>query len=94
MAQDFAGWVRGAKNFELAAPAPLNLVCFRHKGGDGINQRLLDQLNQSGKIYLTHTRLNERLTLRLCVGQTHTTSRHVENAWQLIQEMAATLEND
>ncbi|MBE9507199.1 MAG: aspartate aminotransferase family protein, partial [Chloroflexi bacterium] len=75
----------------LAAPAPLNLVCFRHRGGDEINQRLLDHLNQSGELYLTHTRLNDQLTLRLCVGQTHTESHHVERAWKRIREIAAEL---
>ena len=70
---------------------PLNLVCFRHKGGDEINQTLMDRLNRSGDLYLTHTRLNDRLTLRLCVGQTNTTERHVEKAWKRIQEEAAKL---
>ncbi len=77
------------ERFELAAPAPLNLVCFRHRGGDEINQFLMDRLNRSGDLYLTHTRLNGRLTLRLCVGQTNTTERHVEKAWKRIQEEAA-----
>ena len=90
-AQQFAGWVRNDERFELAAPAPLNLVCFRHRGGDEINQCLMDHLNRSGDLYLTHTRLNGRLTLRLCVGQTNTTERHVEKAWKRIQEEAAKL---
>ena len=88
MAQEFAEWVKQDARFELAAPAPLNLVCFRHRGGDENNQRLMDRLNQSGDLYLTHTRLNDRLTLRLCVGQTNTTQRHVERAWHRIQEEA------
>jgi len=71
---------------------PLNLVCFRHRAGDGVNQALMDRLNQSGDLYLTHTRLQERLTLRLCVGQTHTERRHVERAWRRIREEAAHLE--
>jgi aromatic-L-amino-acid/L-tryptophan decarboxylase len=88
MAQQFAEWVRQDARFELAAPTPLNLVCFRHRGGDEHNQRLMDCLNQSGDLYLTHTRLNDRLTLRVCVGQTNTTQRHVARAWQRIQEEA------
>jgi aromatic-L-amino-acid/L-tryptophan decarboxylase len=91
LAQKFAGWVREDPRFELAAPAPLNLVCFRHRIGDTVNQALLDRLNQSGRLYLTHTRLNDRLTLRLCVGQTYTELRHVEQAWRLIQEETAKL---
>jgi len=91
LAQQFAKWVKSDDRFELAAPVPLNLVCFRHKGGDSINQNLMDRLNRSGDLYLTHTRLNDRLTLRLCVGQTNTTARHVEKAWKRIQEEAASL---
>ena len=92
IAQKFAGWVRGDARFELAAPAPLNLVCFRHRGGDDeANQALLDRLNRSGDLYLTHTRLQDRFTLRLCVGQTSTELRHVERAWQRIQEEATQL---
>jgi aromatic-L-amino-acid decarboxylase len=86
--QKFAQWVREDKRFELAVPPPMNLVCFRHVGGDEVNQKIMDRLNQSGKIYLTHTKLKDRLTLRFCVGQTHTEERHVARAWKLIQEAA------
>ncbi len=92
LAQRFAEWVRGDERFELAAPAPLNLVCFRHKGGEGVNQSLMDRLNRSGDLYLTHTRLDDKLTLRFCVGQTNTAERHVERAWRRIQEEAWALE--
>ncbi len=88
LAQQFASWVEHDDRFELAVKPPLNLVCFRMKAGDEANQRVMDALNRSGKMYLTHTRLNNRLTLRLCVGQTNTTARHVENAWELIREHA------
>jgi len=70
---------------------PLNLVCFRHRGGDVLNQALMDRLNAGGALYLTHTRLQDRLTLRLCVGQTHTERRHVEQAWRNIRQTAAEL---
>ena len=91
MAQQFAEWVKEDSRFELAAPVPLNLVCFRHRGGDESNQRLMERLNQSGALYITHTRLNDRFTLRFCVGQTNTEQRHVLNAWRRIQEEAAEL---
>jgi len=91
LAQQFADWVRGDERFEIAAPAPLNLVCFRLKSGDDANQKLMDVLNQSGELYLTHTRLNDKLTLRLCVGQTNTVERHVEKAWKIIQGTASKL---
>jgi aromatic-L-amino-acid decarboxylase len=86
LAQRFAAWVKKDERFELAAPVPLNLICFRLKAGDAANQALMDRLNRSGDLYLTHTRLNERLTLRLCVGQANTELRHVEKAWKRIQE--------
>ena len=89
LAQQFAGWVKQDHNFELAAPAPLNLVCFRHLAGDAANERIMQRLNQSGDLFLTHTRLNDKFTLRLCVGQTNTELRHVENAWRRIQQEAA-----
>jgi aromatic-L-amino-acid decarboxylase len=89
LAQQFATWVHENDQFELAAPAPLNLVCFRHRGGDAINQALLDRLNRSGDVFLTHTRLDDKLTLRLCVGQTNTELRHVERAWKRTREEAA-----
>jgi aromatic-L-amino-acid/L-tryptophan decarboxylase len=92
LAQTFAGWVREDARFEITAPAPLNLICFRHKGGDALNQKIMDTLNKSGQLYLTHTKLNNQLTLRFCVGQTHTEYRHVERAWKLIQEAATELE--
>jgi len=92
LAQDFAGWVEASDSFELVAPAPLNLVCFRHKSGEELSRRLLDRLNESGKLYLTHTTLAGRYTLRFCVGQTYTETRHVRQAWELIQQTAKELE--
>jgi len=92
LAQQFASWVQRDERFELAAPAPLNLVCFRHRAGDAFNEALLDALNRSGDLYLTHTKLNGRFTIRFCVGQTYTESRHVERAWERIGEEAAKLE--
>ena len=88
LAQQFASWVREDKQFELAAPAPLNLVCFRHRAGDAINRTIMDRLNQSGDLYLTHTKLDGKSTLRLCVGQTTTELQHVQRAWRRIREEA------
>jgi aromatic-L-amino-acid decarboxylase len=92
IAQKFADWVRDDSRFELAAPVPLNLICFRLRSGDDDNQKLMERLNQSGSLYLTHTKLDGKFTLRLCVGQTSTKSRHVEKAWQLIQQTTAQLD--
>jgi aromatic-L-amino-acid/L-tryptophan decarboxylase len=91
LAQQFAQWLQNDDRFELAAPTPLNLVCFRHKAGDASNQMIMDRLNRSGDLYLTHTKLHGKLTLRLCVGQTSTQHRHVENAWNRILEEAKKL---
>jgi aromatic-L-amino-acid decarboxylase len=91
LAQQFAQWVGEDARFELAAPAPLNLICFRLKAGDNANQSLMDRLNGSGDLYLTHTRLDGQLTLRFCVGQTHTHERHVARAWQRIRQEADSL---
>jgi aromatic-L-amino-acid decarboxylase len=88
LAQQFAGWIETSEDFELLAPAPLNLVCFAHRAGDDFNRSLLERLNQSGKMFLTHTVLNRRYTLRFCVGQTHTEAEHVRGAWELIRQMA------
>src|SRR6185437_5193812 len=91
LAQQFAGWVKEDDRFELAAPVPLNLVCFRHKSGDAANQQIMDRLNSSGDLYLTHTKLNSVLTLRFCVGQTNTEAKHVMQAWKRIHEEAGNL---
>ncbi len=95
MAQWFKAEVDAAPDFETLAPAPVNLVCFRYRPLDvpeeeldGINEDLLERLNSTGKLYLTHTKLDGRYTLRLVVGQTYTESRHVEAAWELIKAMA------
>jgi len=88
LARRFAGWVADSEEFELAAPAPLNLVCFRHRGGDQANQRILDGLNRSGALYLTHTRLDGKLTLRMSIGSARTEARHVEAAWDRIRAAA------
>jgi aromatic-L-amino-acid decarboxylase len=91
LAREFAHWIDTDSNFVLAAPAPLNLVCFRHVGGDEVNQPLMDRLNASGKLYLTHTKLADNIVLRMAIGGAYTQRRHVQHAWTLIQEMAATL---
>lgn len=92
LAQEFLGWVRDDSRFELAAPAVLNLVCFRLRAGDRASQTLMERLNVSGDLFLTHTKLAGKFTLRFCVGQTHTQARHVKRAWERIREEAAKLD--
>lgn len=91
LAQEFKQWVKDSEDFEVVAPAPMSLVCFRHIAGDEYNEQLLETLNSSGKIFLTHTVLNGQYVLRFCVGQTHTEARHVADAWELIRTTAASL---
>jgi aromatic-L-amino-acid/L-tryptophan decarboxylase len=95
LAQQFAQWVSQDPDFELLAPAPLSLVCFRaaprslkdDDGGlDRLNEALLDWVNASGEIFLSHTRLNGRYALRLVVGHIRTSEAHVARAWRLLRE--------
>ena len=79
LAQQFAEWVRNDDRFELAAPAPLNLVCFRHKAGDAANQTIMDRLNRSGDLFLTHTKLHGKLTLRLASAR----PTHRRGTWKM-----------
>lgn len=88
LAKQFADWVRNDEKFEVVAPVPLNLVCFRLKGSDEANQTIMERLNRSGDLFLTHTKLNGKFTLRFCVGQTNTQAAHVEKAWKRIREEA------
>jgi aromatic-L-amino-acid decarboxylase len=91
LAQEFSKWLGEDERFELAAPVAFGLVCFRHRGGEEVNQQILDSLNTSGKMMLSHTRLDQKLTLRLSIGQTNTERRHVEQAWKSIREAADNL---
>ncbi len=83
-------------DFELMAPVPLNTVCFRYLPPgvrntatiNQINEKLLKALNQSGKLYLTHTKLNGLYTIRFVVGQTYVTEKHVLDAWDRIKKTA------
>lgn len=94
LAQEFRQWVEADPDFELLAPAPLNLVCFRYVGADAadadaVNAAIVDLVNRDGEIFITHTKLNGVYTLRMVVGQTQTEHAHVERAWALIRRAAA-----
>jgi aromatic-L-amino-acid decarboxylase len=71
--------------FELCAPVPLSLVCFRRKGSDEANRELLERVNASGEVLLSHTALNAEIVLRLAIGNHGTTRRHVQRAWEIIR---------
>jgi aromatic-L-amino-acid decarboxylase len=91
MAQDFANWVQVSADFDLAAQVPLNLVCFTHRKGNEFNRELLETINKKGKMYLTHTVVNGKYLLRMCISQTNTTDEQVKHAWEIIQETAREL---
>ncbi|MFV2101144.1 pyridoxal-dependent decarboxylase [Micromonospora sp. LOL_024] len=91
LAAGFADRVRADDRFELVAPHPYALVCFRLRGPDGPNEQLLAAVNAAGPVYLTHTRVDGRHTLRLAVGSPQTRQSHVDEAWELIRRAAAAL---
>ena len=91
LARTFAAWVDEDARFERLAPVPFSVVCFRAVPAgvpatdlDAFNQRLLDAVNATGEVFLSHTKLNGVLTLRLAVGHMRTTGVHVRRAWDLL----------
>lgn len=91
IAQQLVEWIKSSDDFELVAPAPLNLVCFAHQNGNDFNRKLLETINNQGKMYFTHTIVKDRYTLRMCIGQSNTTEIHVRKAWETIQNAAKEL---
>jgi aromatic-L-amino-acid decarboxylase len=100
LARTFAGWVDADPEFERLAPVPFSVVCFRAKPTRGswsegqleaLNTAVLDAVNASGEVFLSHTKLDGRYVLRLAVGHLRTTERHVARAWDLVTEHARRL---
>jgi aromatic-L-amino-acid/L-tryptophan decarboxylase len=98
LAKRFAEWVDASPAFERVAPVPFSVVCFRtcsdglsEAATDALNERLLESINDTGEIFLSHTKLDGRYTLRLAIGNLHTTETHVARAWELLQQHAAQL---
>jgi aromatic-L-amino-acid decarboxylase len=89
LAQLFRSWVEADARFEVVAPSPLSAVCFCLRDGDDArNQRLIDDVNATGEVFLSHTRLHDRLVLRLAIGGLRTEERHVRRAWELLSAHA------
>jgi aromatic-L-amino-acid/L-tryptophan decarboxylase len=88
LAQLFASWVEDTPGWEVVAPHPFSVVCFRREGSDEENEALLARVNASGEAFLTHTRLNGRLVLHLAVGNVRTTEDDVRRAWEALQQAA------
>jgi aromatic-L-amino-acid/L-tryptophan decarboxylase len=85
-ARQFASWVEADGRFELAAPVTFSLVCFRLKAGDAQTRAMLDQINASGKAFLSSTTLNGKLALRLAIGNYHTGLDDVRAVWEALQK--------
>jgi aromatic-L-amino-acid decarboxylase len=88
LAQQFASWVGTDERFEVLAPHPLSLICFRLRGDDSANRELLDAVNATGRVFLSHTRVRGAFALRLAIGGTATRGEHVAAAWALLCERA------
>jgi aromatic-L-amino-acid/L-tryptophan decarboxylase len=107
LAERFATWVDADPDWERLAPVPFSTVCFRYRPAvlagheddadvrarlDALNTRLMDAVNRTGEVFLSHTRLHDNFTIRLAVGNLRTEPRHVERAWALLRAEAARLE--
>ncbi|MEQ8662939.1 MAG: pyridoxal-dependent decarboxylase, partial [Gammaproteobacteria bacterium] len=91
LAAELAEWIAADADFELVVPRSLNLVCFARRAADADDRLLLERLNASGRLFMSHTVIDGRYCLRLCVGQACTTREHVHAAWTLVRETAAAL---
>ena len=108
LAARFAAWVDEDPDWERLAPVPFSTVCFRYRPTtltgredegdvpdllDDLNTRLMDAVNRTGEVFLSHTRLRNRFTIRLAIGNLHTKERHVERAWEILRREAAAARN-
>jgi aromatic-L-amino-acid decarboxylase len=100
LAKLFAQWVDHDDDFERVAPTPFSVVCFRVRPRlfagtlqdlDALNSRVLDAVNATGDVFLSHTRLNQRFVLRLAIGHFRTTERHIRRAFELLKQYTAQL---
>jgi len=96
LAKNLADEIAGCDDFEVITPVTINLVCFRYiskknlseEAINQLNEKLLTAINASGKIYLSHTKLGGKYTLRMQIGQTYVEKKHVDAAWELIKTCA------
>jgi aromatic-L-amino-acid/L-tryptophan decarboxylase len=99
LARLFAGWIDADARWQRLAPVPFSVVCFRalpfgeqaEAESDAFNERLLEAINLTGEVFISHTRLDGRYALRLAIGNLHTTEGHVARAWELLRQHAARL---
>jgi aromatic-L-amino-acid/L-tryptophan decarboxylase len=98
IAQEFASWIEAEPDWEIMAPHPFSLVCFRYapKGLDeqqtnALNQKIMDDVNASGEAFLSHTKLRGKFVLRLAVGNIRTEEKHVARVWELLRAISDSL---
>jgi aromatic-L-amino-acid decarboxylase len=101
LAQEFAAWIDDAPGWERLAPVPFSTVCFRNVPAalahddalvDAHNAAIMEAVNRSGAVFLSHTKLGGRFTIRLAVGNLRTERRHVQGAWDALQRAAKEVE--
>lgn len=101
MVRELAEKMKREKDIEFLAPVSLNMICFRFNPGNMqedalniLNQKILKEINNTGELYMTHTRIEGRFTIRLVAGQTYLEKRHLEKAWKLIRHISRKLAGD
>jgi aromatic-L-amino-acid decarboxylase len=107
LARLFASWIENTDGWEILAPIPFSVVCFRatsprqnnendeeyERRLDLLNEQIMSGFNATGDAFISHTRLNDKFTLRFAVGNIRTTEQHVRRAWELLNEQKQLLEN-
>ena len=88
LAAVFEDWVRAEPGWDVVAPRPFSVVCFRRAGDDDENARILEGVNASGDAFISHTRLDGRYVLRMAIGSARTTEDDVHRAWEVLRECA------
>jgi aromatic-L-amino-acid decarboxylase len=90
-AQQFAKLVDEHPDFERVAPVPFSVVCFRYKGSDEENKKIIENVNATGRFFLSHTVLNGRVVIRLAIGNLATRWEDVLEAWEALRTAAKRL---
>lgn len=93
MASKFSSWVAEHSDWELVAPTPFSTVVFRYVGKgltpeqqDACNLQVLGEVNRTGEMFISDTRLDGKVVLRLSIGNIQSKDRHIKNAWDLLQK--------
>jgi aromatic-L-amino-acid/L-tryptophan decarboxylase len=84
----FEELVRAEEGWEIVAPRPFSVVCFRRDGSDDLNEQILERVNAGGEVFISHTRLGGRYVLRLAIGSFRTTEEDVRLAWEVVRREA------